>query len=592
MRRTGDGDSGLGIRPVSTDASLDDLRVVSLRTAAAALAVAAAGLLVVLSVSGELAGIAVVLAVGAVLHGVVAAMVGRRWTPTPGAVLLYLLVTTLLIGAVIAWAPGPDTSTFALLLVPVGVGGVVLAGRPQTLVIASAAAIYTIAADAGGGATTGLTLLRILSLAAVGGLVWLVTSRLESALATADAARRVADARAARMEVVARVARAIETSDPEGIVAATLAATSELGWPHAALVLAAEDGTALVESRGFPLPDAPVTGAIARAMRLGITLRPSPDDDAVRDSGLGTVLVAPVRFAGAARGALLVGERASRVPDRTDDEALALLAAQVGRSLEVAGRLERELQRVEDLEERGRERDDFLSIIAHELRTPLTAIIGLAETVRRLKDRLPDERRDDLLARMEANTRALEGIVTSMLDLARMERGTFELLLEPVDLSDVVDRTVRRLEPLLVQHEIQLRVDPLPATVLGDARLIERVVENLLTNASRHTPAGTRIVAATRVNGREVALVIADDGPGMSEADLRRLGERFHRGGAAQDNAPSGVGLGLSLVREVLRLHGSELEVETAVGVGTVFSVRLPRTVEVEVELDLSGLDA
>jgi signal transduction histidine kinase len=572
-------------------ASLRDLRVAAVRSSATALALLGSGAAVFVWVrAGGPSPAGIAWLAGVALHTAAAATVGRRWEPDPAVVVPYLAATVALVLPAIAAADTSDPEAFWPLLVPVALGGLTLSARSETVVVAAAATTYVVTAATGPGATVPTTAARV---AALGLTAWLLSElarRLEHALGSTLDARRTADERANRLEVVSRTARTLPALAPEAVLDATLLATEELGWPAAALVLTAgDDGTRLVRTRGLePEPD-PSTGIVGQVLRLGATRRPSPDDPWVREAGLATVVAAPVRIAGSVRGALLVGDRRVRRVDPTDDEAVELVAGHVGRALEVAGRLEHELARIEMLEDLGRERDDFLSTVVHELRTPLTAIIGLTETVRRHRAKLSEERREQLLARVEANARSLENIVTAMLDLSRLERGTLQVAVEALVVTDIVRRTVERLESLLSHHAVRLELPPAPVTVLADPRLIERVVENLLTNAARHTPPGTTVTVEVGLADDHAVVAVADEGPGLTPDEIEQLGRRFQRGSHVRER--SGAGLGMSLVVEVLRLHDTTLVVDTDRDRGARFSFALPRPVEVEVEVDISGLD-
>lgn len=111
---------------------------------------------------------------------------------------------------------------------------------------------------------------------------------------------------------------------------------------------------------------------------------------------------------------------------------------------------------------------------------------------------------------------------------------------------------------------------------MGDAFLLERVVENLLSNAAKHTPRGTRVEVSARSDTTVVEISVTDSGPGMSEDDLKHVGQKFYRGGDPNARPTKGIGLGLALVREILELHGSALAVESRVGEGSRFAFRLP----------------
>jgi signal transduction histidine kinase len=120
--------------------------------------------------------------------------------------------------------------------------------------------------------------------------------------------------------------------------------------------------------------------------------------------------------------------------------------------------------------------------------------------------------------------------------------------------------------------------------VMADASLIDRVVENLLSNASKHTRPGTEVRLEAKTEADMARVSVVDDGPGISPDDLRHLGERFFRGGDPNTRTTRGTGLGLALAKEVLRLHGTDLEVQSEIGRGSRFSFRLPLAPPLQVQ--------
>lgn len=262
---------------------------------------------------------------------------------------------------------------------------------------------------------------------------------------------------------------------------------------------------------------------------------------------------------------------------------LWILTDTLGRALRRAERarqqLEAHLAEAQSVNERltelDRLKDDFVSTASHELRTPLTVILGFTQTMNLHWDRLGEEQRRELGARIEARARGLASIVDTMLDTARIRRGTLVADVGRVMVGSAVSASIDRSQPLLTGHELTVGGD-LDIDVTADSRLLERVLDNLLANAARHTPAGTRVQVVVEHEADEVVLRVADDGPGIAPEEVARLGEAFYRAGDEDRRAREGVGLGLALAKEVLEAHGSELEICSEVGVGTTFSFVLP----------------
>jgi PAS domain S-box-containing protein len=215
----------------------------------------------------------------------------------------------------------------------------------------------------------------------------------------------------------------------------------------------------------------------------------------------------------------------------------------------------------------------FLQAVSHDLRTPLASVLGISLTLQRGRGRLGPADTDDLLARLTANARKLDRILTGLLDLDRLDRGIVELRRERVDLARLVAGVVSEArEELLDGHPVSL--DLRPVQVLADAAKVERIVENLLANAARHTDPGTPIWVRV-VEGEGGALLCVDDaGPGVPPEQRQSIFRPFQRGPAG-DYAP-GSGVGLALVAQFATLHNGHAWVEDRTGGGASFRVLLP----------------
>jgi PAS domain S-box-containing protein len=232
--------------------------------------------------------------------------------------------------------------------------------------------------------------------------------------------------------------------------------------------------------------------------------------------------------------------------------------------------------------ERLRTLDDmkntFLAAVSHELRSPLTSILGLSLTLERTTD-LPEEDRNDLVVRLSANAQKLDRLLKDLLDLDRLNRGIVEPQRRTCDVAALARGTLATLEALSERHvivsteEAELEIDPAK---------VERIVENLLTNAVRHTPSDGTIWLRVEARPDGGMIVVDDDGPGVAE-DLRTtIFEPFRQGPAAPTHAP-GTGIGLSLVVRFAELHGGRAWVEDRPGGGASFRVFLPRSASEEV---------
>jgi signal transduction histidine kinase len=295
----------------------------------------------------------------------------------------------------------------------------------------------------------------------------------------------------------------------------------------------------------------------------------------MKAAGIELAVATPVWSQGKLAAALVCASSSRRQLSDQEMEAIELLAAQTGAALYIAHRFEDEHRSVERLAELDRLKSDFLSNVSHELRTPLTVIIGNGRTLKASWTDLDDELKLELLERLNANAASLNGIITTLLDFSRLEAGHVTLRAELFDLGELLQATVARLSSLFVQHPLSTEIEP-GLTVRADAPLIDRVVENLLVNATKHTPPGTRVALVARAEEGTATVEVRDTGPGVPPEDLPHLGERFFRGGAPATRRSTGTGLGLALVGEILNLHGSALCVSSRFGEGARFSFTLP----------------
>lgn len=292
--------------------------------------------------------------------------------------------------------------------------------------------------------------------------------------------------------------------------------------------------------------------------------------------GLRTALGTPIPTTEGTAGLLILGHLSEHRYDAVEIWSLELLAAHAGRALEIARAYDEQEGSLERLRELDRLKQDFVATVSHELRTPVTIIGGLSETLDVRWGDLPEEQRHTLLRRIRANARALDAIIVKLLDFVRLERGELTTRLEPFDAGALVRATAQRLEPL-VQPERTLAVEAEgTAMVRGDERLIERVLENLIVNATRHTPPGSRTTVTLDRDAVVARFTVHDDGQGIPADELERLGERFFRGGDPNSRATGGLGLGLALSNEILRRHGTELSISSRPGQGAAFSFDLP----------------
>ncbi|RZU67037.1 two-component system sensor histidine kinase TrcS [Microterricola gilva] len=220
----------------------------------------------------------------------------------------------------------------------------------------------------------------------------------------------------------------------------------------------------------------------------------------------------------------------------------------------------------------------FVTDASHELRTPLAVIQGYAELTRQESEVLP-ETTEYALARIESEAKRMGSLVSELLLLARLDEG-HDLQLEEIDLAELVDTAVADARASNPDHDWRSEVPDEPVLVRGDRERLHQLVVNLLSNAALHTPRGTTVAArisADGARGDRVTLTVSDTGPGIDDALVPVLFERFVRADAARNRESGGTGLGLAIAHAIVEAHGGTISV-TSSRAGAVFSVLLPGT--------------
>ena len=258
---------------------------------------------------------------------------------------------------------------------------------------------------------------------------------------------------------------------------------------------------------------------------------------------------------------------------QVEEKLCAALNAELVATDRLAVALDRERAAAEHLRTLDELKSGFLQAVSHDLRTPLASVLGISLTLQRGRGRLDPADTEDLLGRLAANARRLDRILTGLLDLDKLDRGIVELRREPVDLAGLVAGVVSEASDELGAHPVSLEL--LPIQVLADAAKVERVVENLLANAARHTDPGTPIWVRVAPLDRGALLCVDDAGPGIPAEQRESIFRPFQRGPAGATYAP-GSGVGLALVAQIASLHDGQAWVEDRAGGGASFRVLLP----------------
>jgi PAS domain S-box-containing protein len=243
--------------------------------------------------------------------------------------------------------------------------------------------------------------------------------------------------------------------------------------------------------------------------------------------------------------------------------------------IERAELLEREHAARSVAEAAVRVRDTFLSTAAHELKTPLTVLLGNVQLLQRRAASLAE--RDERLLRIIGEQAArLNRLIAVMLDISRLQIGQLTITRAPLDIGAMVQRVVDDVRPTLVQHTLTCRLPDTPLMIEGDELRLEQVLQNLLNNAIKYSPAGGPITVQVERQGEGVYVAVADQGIGIPQANLPMLFQRFYRADNVDPQQISGMGIGLYVVRAIVELHGGQVNVVSPDGGGSIFTVYLP----------------
>jgi len=256
---------------------------------------------------------------------------------------------------------------------------------------------------------------------------------------------------------------------------------------------------------------------------------------------------------------------------------VSTLAQQCAQALERVRLYEAERRGRIDAEVANRAKDEFLAMLGHELRNPLAPTLHALEVLR--------VKGEEAAARtwatemLERQARHMARLVDDLLDISRITRGKIDLRPEPVELAQVVRRAVESCRLMIEdrRHALSLALPPEPLWIEVDPARMEQVLSNLLHNAAKYTPPGGRIAVAAERRGSEAAVTVTDDGAGIPPEMLGRIFDLFHQVDPSIARSQGGLGIGLTLVRRLVEMHGGSVEARSdGVGKGSAFTLRLP----------------
>ena len=218
-----------------------------------------------------------------------------------------------------------------------------------------------------------------------------------------------------------------------------------------------------------------------------------------------------------------------------------------------------------------------MQFVTHEMRTPLTAIQGSSELMSRYA--MPEEKRKQIAQLIHSESKRLGRMIQVFLDVERLSAGEMELKKENFQVREVMNACVERARPLADRKQIRITVAYLSEDILsGDRELMEYAFYNLLTNAIKYSPANTEVTVSGTREGDHCAVSVRDQGIGMDQKEVRKIFQKFYRTKKAEQSGEAGTGIGLSIVEQIVLQHGGTIDVESAPGEGSCFTLTLPVT--------------
>jgi len=334
---------------------------------------------------------------------------------------------------------------------------------------------------------------------------------------------------------------------------------------------------------GFGTPSAPVDNAFwDHLLVLGLVWAAAVAIGLVHAFSKARVIAASLESLEAQAEHVATGRRIEGLPDSHVAEvnrplvALEKASASLQSAMQERDRsFETEREARAAAEAANQAKDAFLAMLGHELRNPLAAIVTAATIVK--SERRSAEQLEFATGVIERQGWHLKRIIDDLLDVGRATTGKIVIERKPVDLAAAARHAVLTLQTAEQFDERRVELDSAPAWIEGDQTRIEQILNNLLVNAARYTGAGGRIAVRVARDGDAAVLRVSDDGEGIAAEDLSRVFELFFQAPSATNRAAGGLGIGLTLVRRLARLHGGEASAHSdGRGTGAVFTVRLP----------------
>jgi signal transduction histidine kinase len=304
-----------------------------------------------------------------------------------------------------------------------------------------------------------------------------------------------------------------------------------------------------------------------------------------RLGGFRTHLALPLLREGNPIGILVLSRVTVQPFEDKDIELLTTFADQAVIAIENVRLFDEIQEKSRQLAEASKHKSQFLANMSHELRTPMNAILGYTELIMDNIYGEPNEKMRTVLTRVQSNGKHLLGLINDVLDLSKIEAGQLSLSLADYSVKDIVHSVFSSVESLAKNKKLALNIElpqKIPAAH-GDERRLTQVLLNLVGNSIKFTDKGEVTIKAEAANG-SFTVAVRDTGPGIAEADQRKIFEEFQQADSSTTKEKGGTGLGLAISKRIVEMHGGRLWVDSQLGHGSTFSFSIPLKVERQVE--------
>ena len=408
----------------------------------------------------------------------------------------------------------------------------------------------------------------------------------------------------AELRALGEVTQAVNSSvDLETVLTTIVAKATQLSGTEAGAIYVLDNADQEFQLRATYGLDESVVGELRRShIRIGqtgiseavergmpiqiadIQNDPTVTLDVIVRAGFRALLYVPLLGTEKIVGALVVRRKQPGEFGRSTVELLQTFAAQSVLAIQNARLFSEVAQKSRALAEASQHKSQFLANMSHELRTPLNAIIGVSEMLREDAEALKQD--TEPLDRVLGAGRHLLALINDILDLSKIEAGRMELQLETFPLTPLIADAVKTIEPLAAKNANQIVVhfDAAIETLHADQMRLRQALLNLMSNANKFTERGTITVDARQgqKNHDWVTIAVADTGIGMTPEQMGKLFQEFSQASSTTASKYGGTGLGLAISRRFCQMMGGDITVESEVGRGSIFTIRVPRIVEVE----------